>query len=251
MTTPTAIADELISAAQGGDGDAMWEIVSAFEPFFVGIVRQAAPKASVDQMDDLLQDARAVLVEKLRDYDSSTSSAALQTYVYRSVRRCVAESWTRMTCGLSVEPATILRVRRALWSADGNRDEAADEMYARHGMERSTFLAAVETMTTVESLDTPRDGDDGEGLTLADVIADPEADVTDSVERRELAHWLLSQVDSRQSYALRSYFGIQMDKAPDDEVAAHLRVSTSLVRKIRSRGVANAATVAACHGLAA
>lgn len=250
MTTPT-FTSETVAAAQAGDSDAMWEIVSAHEALFSALVHQIAPKANREAREDLLQEARAVLVERIRNYDTSASSASLTTFMYRSLRGTVTEAWIRMSTGLSVEASTIIRVRRAMAEAGGNVELAALTLNARHNLDRRTFLAAVDAMSDVDSLDTPMGGEDEEGLTLADVLADPTADVTDPTERRELAAWLLSQIDSRKSYTLRSFYGIGVESAPDDDVAAHLQTSRANVRKLRDRGINDCRTVATRHDIAA
>jgi RNA polymerase primary sigma factor len=255
MTT-VAISDDLISAAQAGSSDDMWEIVSRCDAMLAGIVRQVAPGAGREDAEDLLQEARAALIERVRSYDSTSSAAALQTYVYTSVRRAVAESWVRARTGLTIEPSTVLRVRKALVDYDGNSEAAFLAVQVRHQISRETFMAVMEALSDPESWDAHvriagRASHAHQELTLADVVADPEADVTDPVERRELAHWLLRRIDPRQSYTLRSYYGVGMEKAEDADVADHLRVSPALVRKLRSRGIAACRQEASRHDLAA
>lgn len=255
MTMPATVSDALITAAQAGDNDAMWSIVSLCDPLLNGIVRQVAPASKGEDAEDLLQEARAALIQRIRSYDSTSSSAALQTYVYAFVRRAVAESWVRMSTGLSVEPTLLLWVRKALADWDGNREAAFLAVNAHHTVERSTFMAAVEAMGAMESWDASvggsRSSTMGENLTLSEIIADPSGDVTDPVERRELAHWLMEQINPRQSYALRSYYGVGMEKADDTAVSMHLRVTPANVRKIRTRGITAAQTVAQSNDLAA
>lgn len=69
------VTDEQIREAQAGDGDAMWAIVSAFDPMLSSVIKSVAPGANAEDREDLLQEARAVLIQHIRDYDSSTSSA--------------------------------------------------------------------------------------------------------------------------------------------------------------------------------
>jgi RNA polymerase sigma factor (sigma-70 family) len=251
MTTAPAITDTLISAAQGGDQAAMWQIVSACETLIAGIVHRVAPGAPQSRAEDLVQEARATLVERIRLYDTDASAASLQTFIYRSVRRAVAEEWIRMTTGLTVDPTTVLRAKHALAQYDGNREAAALSVYARHGIDRSAFMAATEALSMVDSLDGAPAGDVGDDLTLADVIADPSTDVTDPIERLELAEWLLSRIDSRQSYTLRAYYGVGMEPSTDGEVALHLRITPANVRKIRTRGIDAARSVANAYDVAA
>lgn len=257
MTMPT-IPTALITDAQSGDNDAMWDVVAAHETLFAGIVRQVAVTASKEEREDLMQDARAVLLERIRAYDTD-APATLGTFVYRAVRRAVAESWARMTTGMSIDASTIIRVRKALADYDGNQEAAYLAIRARqsgHTMDRGTFLAAVEAMNGMERWDTPISsahgrGDGNDELSLSDVTPDPSGDVTDPVERRELAYWLMAQIDTRQSYALRSYYGVGMEKADDATVSGQLRTTPASVRKIRTRGISAAQAVAIRHDVAA
>lgn len=252
MQDTATVTDEMIHAAQAGDSDAMWQVISAHDSLVHGIVRSVAPGAKRDDMDDLIQEARAVLVQRIRSYDSTSSAARLHSYAYPTIRRAVAEAWVRMTTGLAIDAGTALRVKRALVDYDGNREAAYLSMHARYGTSREAFLATVDALADVEWLDAPIGGDgDSDNLSLADIVADPTADVSDVTERRELARWLLNQIANRQSYALRSFYGIGMEKAPDADVAAHLRTTPAAVRQLRTKGVRSAQTVAQRHSLAA
>lgn len=254
----TEVTDAQITAAQGGDSDAMWEIVQALDPMMKSIIRSAVPRATADDADDLLQEARAVLIQHVRDYSSEASSGALTSYVYRAARRAVQETHISMTSALTVDPDAVLHVRRALWEADGDMEKAFrilsdDVANPRKRMSRERFMAVVDALAASDSLDAPASGEDGDGasLTLADVIADPSSQVTDPVERRDLARWLMTQIPQRQSLALRAFYGVTMSRTPDADICADLEVNAVALRRLRSRGVVSARTVATAHGLAA
>ncbi|MFE5159101.1 sigma-70 family RNA polymerase sigma factor [Streptomyces sp. NPDC056697] len=253
MQDTATVTDELIHAAQAGDSDALWQVISAHDSLIHGIVRAVAAGAKREDAEDLIQEARAVLVQRIREYDSTSSAAKLHSYAYPTIRRAVAEAWVRMTTGLSIDAGTALRVKRALVDYDGNREAAYLSMHARFGTSREAFMATVDALGDVECLDAPIKGGstDEDRPTLAETIADPTADVTDPTERRELARWLLAQIATRQSYALRSFYGIEMERTPDADVAAHLRTTPAAVRQLRTKGVRSAQTVAQRHSLAA
>lgn len=244
-----AVTDEMISAAQAGDDAAMWDVVTAHNGMIHGIIRSVAPGAKREDAEDLLQEARAVLVERIRSYDSTSSAAQLHTFAYAAVRRAVAEEWVRMTTGLTVDAGTALRVKRALFEFDGNTEAAYLMLHARYDTSRAVFLATLDALRAVEWLDAPQ-GEAG-ALTLAETIADPTVSVSDTVERRDLAHHLLDNMAVRRSYALRSFYGITMDKMDDESVAAHLQVKRGAVRLLRLRGIESAAEYASRHGIAA
>jgi RNA polymerase primary sigma factor len=255
--TPTQVTDEMISAAQDGDSDAMWDVISASDSTLRGIVRSAAPGARGEDAEDLLQEARAALVQRVRDYDSSASSAALMTFAYRGIRRTVAEEWVRMSTGLTIDAGTALRVKRALVDFDGNREAAYLSMHAKYGTSREVFMGTLEALADVECLDSPRKEHTHSGyreatnVSLAETIPDTSSDFTDTHERRDLARWLMTQISPRQSYALRAFYGVGMLKSEDDEVAAHLQTQRTAVRRLRSTGVQNARNVADRHAIAA
>jgi RNA polymerase primary sigma factor len=253
--TRTEVTDAQISAAQGGNRDAMWEIVEAFDPMLLSIIRSAAPRADAADVEDLLQEARAVLIQHVRDYNSDASSAALTSFVYKTVRRTVQEVHVSMTTALAVDPTTLLEIRRALWAAGGRIEEAwsiiAAEPNDKRRMSRERFTAGVEAMVSTDSLDAPAGGDDadGPGLTLSDVIADPTAALSDSAERRDYARWLLTQISPRQCLALRAFYGIGMTAMPDVDAADSMGVKPAALRRLRTDGYASARRAASLHAV--
>ncbi|MFI7096386.1 hypothetical protein [Streptomyces lydicus] len=247
--TRTEVTDEQIREAQAGDQAAMWDIVSAHDPMVKSIIQAVAPGAGKEAREDMLQDGRAVLIEYIRRYDTAVSAAALPTYAYRAIRHAITESWLTSSSGMTIEISAVLRVRSALATHGGNVEAAWQDLQERN-MQRGTFIAALDALSSPESLEAPiQDGDNG--ATLADTIADPTADVTSPVERRDLARWLMTQIAPRQSYALRAHYGIQMTAVPDAEAAGHLQTTPANVRVLRTRGVAAAKTVATVHDIAA
>ncbi|GAA1064729.1 sigma factor [Streptomyces asiaticus] len=251
MNLTANVTVDMIAAAQDGDSDAMWQIVSAHDAVIAGIIRSVARDASRDDVADLTQEARASLVQHIRSYDTSADTA-LSTYAYRAMRRAVEEEWIRMRSGLSVDATTVLRVKRCLGEHAGNAEAAALLAHARYDISRERFFAVLEAIQGMESLDAPVPGMSGEeGVTRAETIPDPASDFTDPTERRELAHWLLDQIASRQSYALRAFYGIRMERATDDEVAAHLQTTRRAIPQLRDVGKKSARRLATAHGLAA
>lgn len=244
------VTDELICAAQAGDSTAMWEIVEAMEPMLSSIVRSAAPRAGAEDAEDLLQEARVALIQHVRDYDSSVSAATLSSFAYRAIRRSVQETHVSMTTALSVDPGAALRVKRAMWDAGGNVEDAwralSSNAQHRNQMSRERFMATLEALATTDSLDAPAGGEDadGSGLTLSDVIADPMATMTDSVERRDYARWLMTQIPPRQALALRSFYGVNMTQQNDAQTADEMGIRPVALRRLRTNGCESARKVA-------
>ncbi|MGW2950736.1 hypothetical protein [Streptomyces eurythermus] len=251
------ITDDQITAAQGGDAGAMWEIVDAFDGMLNSIVRTVAPRATHEQREDYLQDGRAVLLQLVHDYDSTVSSASLSSYVYRAVHRAIAESHVADSTPLTISRTWALRVKHALWEAGGDVDKAwirfRDDEDETKRMSRERFIAMVEALAGVESLDAPvtaasprSTAQDGEGLnlSLAEFIADPTADLTTDTERRDYARWLLTRIAPRQSFALRAYYGVNMTAMQDGLAASELGVSRSTLRGLRRSGCESARRVA-------
>ncbi|MFF3312519.1 helix-turn-helix domain-containing protein [Streptomyces sp. NPDC002952] len=246
--TRTEVTDEQISAAQAGDEMAMWEIVKAFDPMMTSIIRSAVAQARGEDVEDLLQEARMVLIQRVHDYDSDSSAASLSSFVYREVRRTVQEAHVSMTTPVTISPTVVLRVRRALWAAAGNVEEAWAALAAepvKDRMSRERFMGALEAMVSTDSFDASVGGEDGDGtsLTLADIVADPRTSLANSVERQDYARWLLTQINARHAYALRAYFGINMTALPDAEAAIYLGCKPGTVRTLRTAGYASARRV--------
>lgn len=251
------ITAEQIRAAQAGDSDAMWAIIMGCDAMLRGIVRTVAPNATREDAEDYLQEARAVLIQRVRDYDSDASTAALTSYVYRAARRAVTEAHIAQVCPVAVPASATIVVRHLLWRHDGDAEkvwqELQEEQSATHKISRETFLALLEALTESASLDAPAGGEDADGssLTLADVIADPSAEVTDDTERRDLARWLMAQIPPRQSLALRAFYGVGMTRQDEQQTCADLAVKPAALRKLRSNGVTSARKVAGAYGVAA
>ncbi|MYR43116.1 helix-turn-helix domain-containing protein [Streptomyces sp. SID5910] len=249
------VTDEQIQAAQAGDEAAMWEIVQAFDSMFSGMIRSVGASGASHE-EDLLQEARVVLIQHVRSYETGADAAKLTSYVFQAARRRIAEENVVHTTELTTDPTAVLRVRRALWHADGNVDEAWRTLSAcsntKNRMERERFMSVVEALAGTERLDAPV-GDDsgGDALTLADVIPDPTAQSVDSFERIDLARWLMTQIPQRQAFALRAFYGVGMTKQEEPETCADLTVKPATLRQLRSRGLANANSVAIAHGFAA
>jgi RNA polymerase primary sigma factor len=252
-----AINAEQIRAAQAGDSDAMWAIVQGCDAMLRGIVRSVAPGAGTEDAEDYLQEARAVLIQHIRDYDSESSSAQLTSYAYRAARRAVAEAHISASCPLTIPASAAIVVRHLLWSHAGDVEkvwnELEEEKNATHRISREVFVSILEALTESTSLDASAGGTDADGssLTLADVIADPDSEVTDSLERRDLARWLMTQIAQRQSYALRAFYGVGMTRQDEQETCADLALKSAALRRLRARGTESARIVADAHGIAA
>ncbi|WP_369147099.1 RNA polymerase sigma factor [Streptomyces sp. R44] len=251
----TQVTDTLITAAQGGDRDAMWQIVSAYEGVLVSTVRAVASTATPDQFDDLLQEARAILIQHVHAFEVKTTSAQLSTFAHRAVRRGVATEWVKMTTGLTIEPSAALAVRRALHQTEGDVEGAwmivGSDHDPRRRMSRETFVAILEALEGTDSLDAPAGGDEDGGVTVGDALPDPEGDFTTDAQRRTLARFLLGQIANRQAFALRAFYGIGMSQMADQEAALDMGVSTIRVRTLRADGIKSARRVANVHGIAA
>lgn len=253
--TRIQVTDEQIRDAQGGDSDAMWAIVESFDHMLRGIVRSVAPNAGQDDAEDLLQDARVALIQRVRSYDSTSSAAELHTYAYLSIRRAVAEEAVKYSTSLSVEPTAVVRVKHALWNAGGDLDAAwaalSEFSDSRKSMSREVFVSVVEALVDSVSLDSPAAGGGDDAPTLTESIPDPDSGFTDSADRRALARWLLSQLAPRQSYALRAFYGIGMQQQTDAETCADMAVKPGTLRETRRRGIETARTISSRHALAA
>ncbi|MFJ9213048.1 sigma factor [Streptomyces sp. NPDC102264] len=256
----TTVTDEMIHAAQSGDGDAMWSIISAYEPTIRSLISSVASSANRESVEDLLQEGRAALIQHVRDYTTGSSAAQLSTYAHQGVRRAIAAAWVESTTFLSVDSSTALAVKRALWQTEGDIEGAwmivGSNADPRRRMSREAFIATVEALADVKSLDGPREERRGaldyDGYdTLASSLPDTASDFTDPTERIDLASFLMREIPQRQSLALRAFYGVGMSRTPDSEMAADMEIRLSALRKLRSNGVTSARKVADQHGIAA
>jgi RNA polymerase primary sigma factor len=255
MTTATVTASQ-VRAAQGGDEEALWTVVSEYDAVLMSIVKSVARQATPADVADLHQEARMALIMCLRSYDTD-SDASLHTYAYASVRRAVAEEWIRMSTSHTIDPTAVLRVRRALATTEGDIEGAwmllAMNVDPRKVMSRETFMSVLEAMGEALSLDSPagRGGSDGAGAsqaTLADTIPDP-IDAESDADRRDAARWLLTQIPSRQAYALRVFYGIGTQQLSDEAAREEMGVKMATLRNLRYEGKVSARRVADVHDL--
>jgi RNA polymerase primary sigma factor len=252
MSMPVTVTDAQILSAQGGDEMAMWDVISAFEPMMRTIIRSAAPAADADKAEDLLQEARIALLQHIREYSTEGTAAALSSFAYRGIHRAVAEEWIRMSSPFKVDPTSVIRVRRALWEASGDVEEAwlivSADAQAKRQMSREVFVSIREALMDVSSLEAPLASSET-GVTLGDTIPDETSGFTDSTERRDLARWLLTQIPQRQAYALRAFYGInalkQTDEQTSDELGLSAAKNCAALRTTRRNGVRSARNVAA------
>ncbi|MFB7823826.1 hypothetical protein [Streptomyces hydrogenans] len=251
------VTDEVIAAAQGGDRDAVWQIVCAYGGVLEAAVRTVAPAATADQFDDLLQEARCTLLQHIKAFDASSSSAQLATFAHRAIRRAVATEWVRMATGLTIEPSAALDVRRAMAQTEGDVEGAwmilGSHADPRRRMSRETFMALLEALSETVSLDSTPGNARGEGSTaepasLAETIPDPDGDFTDPTERRDLARYLLDSIGKRQSLALRAFYGIGMTATDDHETALDMQTTPAIVRSHRRHGITSCRRVASAAG---
>ncbi|MEU1074340.1 MULTISPECIES: sigma-70 family RNA polymerase sigma factor [unclassified Streptomyces] len=250
------ITDEMIHAAQNGDTVAMWDIVSAHDAQISGIIRSLVPGASQWDHEDMLQEARAVLIQHVRSYNTTGGATELRHYAYRAIRRAIREEHVRSTTATTVDPTAVLRIRRALAMEEGDVEAAwllvSSDPDPRQRMSRERFTATMEAMVAASSWSDPADEGDG-ALTLADVTAGPdehEAAMTRQA-RKQLAHYLLDQLPVRHAYVCRAFFGVGMEASSDEQTAAHLQVKTTSVRRLRKRAIDTARSVAEAQELAA
>ncbi|MFE7624292.1 sigma-70 family RNA polymerase sigma factor [Streptomyces sp. NPDC057509] len=253
------VTTEQIKAAQAGDQDVMWDILVAHEPMMWKIIRSVAPSATETQTEDMIQEARAVLLTHIRAYDTEAGAASLATYAHTAIRRAVAEEWLGTSTLLTVDKSAALRVRRALWEREGDVDGAWEIVSSnedpRRRMSREAFVSVCEALAEVQCLEGPAQrfgaGGGEQDTTLADTLPDTSSAFTDATERRDLALWLLNEIPQRQAYALRAFYGIGMSRLSEDEAADDLQIRKAPLRVLRTRGVANARSVAAVNDIAA
>lgn len=258
MSVTHTVTTEQIRAAQGGDSDAMWAVISAYEPMLRATIRKTASAADQEDVDDLLQDARVALMECLRSYDTTIpEGVGLNAYARRAVQRVVADGWLAAQTSLSVEPGAGHRVKHALWLAGGDVERAWTTVSSatdpRRQMSREAFMGVCEALMETHSLEAPQDGPDG--APLGETIPDTSMDVTASSESRDTARYLLSQIPPRQAYALRAFYGVGMTKLPDEQASDELGLSSrgqfAALRQTRTRGIQSARSVAAKQQIAA
>ncbi|MFD8595422.1 hypothetical protein ACFV1L_10510 [Kitasatospora sp. NPDC059646] len=250
----TVITADLVQSAQAGNSDAMWQIVSALEPQLASIVATVMGEFyrvphHIPMREDLMQEARAALITVVAGYDT-TGPAALMTRAYWPVVNAVTTAWLASRTGPSVSMASLLRIRRALGKARGDREYAFVlvnqhcEEQKKGRMSRDQFDHVLEAWWSVTvDLDEVLPGHST--TTIADTIPDTStARATHLAEVRDLAEQALTSILPRRALVLRGTYGVGMPEMTDEELAGHLgNVGPSRVRGIRREALAQARTV--------
>ncbi|OKI19267.1 helix-turn-helix domain-containing protein [Streptomyces sp. CB03911] len=242
----------VIAAAQGRDSDAVWQVVSAFEPMIVGIIDVATKgTASREEREDLMQEGRAALIQRIFSFDME-SPASLVTHAYKPILEAVRTAIVSMRPGLSTAPSVELRVRRALAASAGDVETAwqlvNEGRTAQYRMARDTFDSVLHAMLPADRLDAPLDlGSESGAATLADTLVSADG-MADDYARREYARAevavALAGILPRRALVLRGSYGVGMRKMEDGELGAHLgNVSEGRIRGIRREGLAQARSV--------
>lgn len=237
-----------IHAAQSGDDDAMMVVIDAHEGLIKAFIHAATQGAEQPaDRDDLRQEARIALLMAVMDYRTD-SPASLTTFAYQRLEGAVRSAWVAARPGLTAGTSTEQRVRRALYAADGDVEQAWVEVNAgrdavKNRMTRETFDAAYQALSSMKSLDAQVNGGDGRDtkLTLADVVADPYASsMTERVEARMMVEQAFAAVSPRHEFVMRADYGIDVPVMETAEIADHLGVTPSRVRGVRRDALAAA-----------
>ncbi|MEU7039804.1 sigma factor [Streptomyces varsoviensis] len=251
---PTAVVSpEIVADAVAGESRAVLAVLDAYEPMMKAEIRKAAPTASPDDVDDLLQEARVALLERLRDYDTTHVSAAnLYTYAHHSVRRAIRKQWVRIATDAAIDVDAVLRVRGALFRTDGDFAKAYQKVNEGRSdgrrMSYGTFMEVLSALAEKNSFDAQCAGTE---YTLAETIPDTRVDAMGTVDRRALLTWLMNEIPPRQSLAVRAFYGFGMQQEERSATAVAMGVKVAALDVLRSRGISNARKVATAHGISA
>ncbi|GAB7187110.1 hypothetical protein ATKI12_6941 [Kitasatospora sp. Ki12] len=239
------ITVDTVQSAQAGDSTAMWHILTEAEPMMRNIIRTvtAGGQASADDVEDLLQESRAVLIARVQAYDTA-GPATLQTRAYQEIYGAISRAWVTTRSAVTPEPDVVLRVRRALAATEGDAEAACRQLEALpkgSRVSRPRFLAVLDLLREPETFYAGA-GADGDTLPLAETLSDTrEDDIADRAARRDLAERALASVTPRRALVLRASYGVGMPPMEDAEIGGHLgHVTPTRVRRIRWDGIQQA-----------
>lgn len=235
---------ELAERVRQGDASALNRLVEANLRFVISVAKQYAHTDM--PLSDLIQEGNIGLITAAHRFDPS-----------RGLRFCsYAVWWIRQSILRALDARqTMIHIPQNRQNDLRRVREAALEYYKEFGMdpdaswlaenlgmgEKHVHSLLQETSACCQSLDTPI-GNDAEGYSLNDRIADPTAS---SVEERlcgeslrdDLLSVLSSVLSSRECDILRRSFGIGCEVEDSASIAYSYQMGCERVRQLRERSI--------------
>lgn len=233
----------LVVLAQEGRGSAREELIERFLPAIGGVARQYRNTAGVDRRE-LAQEGVVGLLRALERFDVDARIpfwAYAKWWVRQAMQHLVSELGRPVVLSDRAQRqlARVRDARRAHLQAV-SAEPTVDELTARTGFARRQVENLLAVERAPRALEEPVGTADA-GLTLRDVLPDPEAeDVYEDVPRHlALAQLpaMLEELSDRERAVVRSRFGLDGEVRTLREVADAVGVSAERVRQIEKASI--------------
>jgi len=230
----------LLRAARRGDRRARDELVARH----LGLVKYVAARYRDLGLpfEDLAQEGTVGLLEAIDSYEPERG-AAFAAYAFWHIRRAITRALTN-EARLVRLPRQVVERRRAALRAWSELAGANGHMPTNGEIAAATGLsvAAVDELqrlpAPVLSFDEPRRGN---GLTIADVLADRSARDPESEalahERGRLLAQAIGRLSSREQLIVAAHFGLDGSPRSLQDVANELHLSPQRVREIEQEAL--------------
>jgi RNA polymerase primary sigma factor len=241
---PRAAERELVLAAKNGDRRASDELVEAFMPLIASVARLYRGSVAVNRVE-LMQEGVVGVLRALDRYDTSLDTP-FWAYASWWVRQAMQQLVSQLTRPVVLSDRAIRQLARV---RDARREHlqvhGSEPTCQELAEETSLARSQVEDLIVAErcprALDEPLRGDEGTGVTLGDLLADPYAeDAYERVPQRiavEALPALLQTLGDRERSIVRARFGLDGPERTLREVAGELGVSAERVRQIEQRAL--------------
>jgi RNA polymerase sigma factor (sigma-70 family) len=243
-TLPPERERELVMAAAVGDQAACSELVEAFLPAIGGVARRYRHTPGVERAE-LMQEGVVGLLRAAKRYDA-TLGTPFWAYASWWVRQAMQQLVTEITRPIVLSDramrglARIQEARRALLQEHG-REPTEDELAVAAKLTREQVVSLLSIERPARALEEGIGGADG-SATLADVIADPEAESEFSgvLERMEIdaVRDLTDKLGERERTVLFDHYGLDRPPRTLREIGEDLGVSAERVRQIEEHALA-------------
>ena len=239
---------ELVLAADAGDGEASRELVEAFLPAIAALAAHY-PSATAVERQELVQEGVAGLLVAARRFDSRLNTR-FWSYASFWVRKGMQELVAQVTGPVALSDRAVralaeLRLARRQHLEAHGAEPTADELSRATGFTRGQIERLQATERRPRALEEPVGGE--AAATVGETIPDPGAEgeyeqVLDQIELRVVRD-VTGELEERERRVIRAHYGLGEPVKTFDEIGEGLgltaerarQIELSALKKLRSR----------------
>ena len=235
---------ELVIAADGGDPDALRELIEAFLPAIASLARRYPTGAGIE-LEELIQDGVAGLLFAAHRYDPGIGTP-FWAYASFWVRKAMQELVAELTRPVALSDraaralAEIHRARREHMQTH-HREPTDAQLGKATGFSRAQIESLLAAERPARGFDEPLGEADG-SATVGELLHDPAAEralerVLDRSFDRAVSN-SIDQLDERERAVIRSHYGLGRPAQTLTAIGGSLGLSAERARQIEAGALA-------------